>query len=134
MVDTGAVSGQRVCPVKLLAFDLKTDQLILRYQIPDDQTAGGTAQYVNPVVEVGDNCKDTFVYVADVLGHGLLIYSVRENRSWRLSNTRTNAFGNDPEATTLTIAGETFDLNDGTLGVALTPRGLFTKRYYFRII
>ncbi|XP_058809130.1 major royal jelly protein 1-like [Phymastichus coffea] len=131
MVDTGSASGQSVCPMKLLAFDLKTDQVLLKYIIPEDQTVSRKAQYVNPVVEVGDNCQDTYVYVADVIKHGLLVYSLRENRSWRLDNTPGNAFGNDPQAGRIVIAGEPIDLTDGTLGVALSPRGFYSKRYLY---
>ena len=128
MADTGSAGGKRVCQPKLMAFDLKTDELLLRYGIPDDQTANNTAQFVNPVVDVGESCDDTFVYVADVLGQGVLVYSLKDNFSWRLNNTRGNAFGHDPEATNLTIAGESFELTDGILGMSLTPKGLFNKR------
>ncbi|XP_023247479.1 protein yellow-like [Copidosoma floridanum] len=128
MVDTGSATGQSICPMKIVAFDLSTDKPILVYQIPESQTVARRASYVNPVVEIGDTCNDTFVYVADVIKHGLLVYSMRENRSWRLDNTPGNAFGDDPDAGTLTIAGESFSVNDGTLGMSLSPRGFYAKR------
>ncbi|KAL7294828.1 hypothetical protein TKK_0011756 [Trichogramma kaykai] len=131
MVDTGSASGKSVCPSKILAFDLKTDKLLLKYIIPERQTVNNEASYVNPIVEVGKTCQDTYLYVADVLKHGILVYDLRLNRSWRLNNTVNNAFGNDPEAGKITIEGESIDLTDGTLGMTLTPRGLFPKRYLY---
>ncbi|XP_011497445.1 PREDICTED: major royal jelly protein 1-like [Ceratosolen solmsi marchali] len=131
MVDTGTVSGQSVCPSKIVVFDLGKDKLLFKYVIPLDQTAGRRASYVCPIVEVGDTCDDAFLYVADVLAHGLLIYNLRTNRSWRLDNTPSNAFGNDIEATNLTIVGENIDLTDGILGMSLSPRGFFANRYLY---
>ncbi|KAJ8665272.1 hypothetical protein QAD02_006934 [Eretmocerus hayati] len=131
MVDTGTASGNPICPTKILVFDLRTDQLLLKYIIPEAQTLNRTAQFVNPIVEVGDSCSNTYLYVADVLGYGMLIYSMYENRSWRLNNTKTNAFGNDPEARRLTIAGESIDLDDGILGMSLSPRGFFPRRILY---
>lgn len=128
MVDTGIASGSRICPMKIVAFDLRKDELVHSYTIPEDQTESGNAQYVNPAVEVGESCDDTYVYVADIIKHGVLVYNLRENRSWRINNTRSNAFGDDPEARNLNIAGESVTLNDGILGMSLSPRGFFSKR------
>lgn len=33
-----------------------------------------------------DDCADTFVYVADVFGFGLLVVDVARNRSWRVTH------------------------------------------------
>jgi hypothetical protein len=129
MVDTGTVSGESVCQPKIVVFDLGKDELLFKYVIPWSQTANSRASYVCPIVEVGDSCDDTFLYVADVLAHGLLVYSLYENRSWRLDNMPNNAFGNDVEATNLTIVGENIDLTDGILGMSLSPPGFFASRY-----
>lgn len=114
--------------MKIVAFDLRSDQILHSYEIPDDQTEFGNAQYVNPVVEVGESCEDTYVYVADIIRHGMLVYNLRENRSWRLNNTQSNAFGDDPEARNLNIAGDSVTLNDGILGMSISPKGFFSKR------
>ena len=68
------------------------------------------------------------MYVADVQSYGILVYNLKENRSWRINNTKGNAFGFDEEATNLTIANEMFQLTDGTLGMSLSPKGFFDIR------
>lgn len=114
-----------------MIFDLGTDQLIHKYTIPADQAIYGNASLVTPIVEVGDTCEDSFLYIADVDKNGVVIYDLHKNRSWRLSNTRGNAFGPDDDAMNITIAGEFFDLTDGVLGMSLSPRGFFKERYSF---
>lgn len=98
-----------------------------KYVIPTEQLASDSS-LVNPVVEVGYRCLDTHVYVADVLAHGLFIYNLKENRSWRLPNTEGNAFGPDIPQMNITIAGETMTVTDGILGLSLSPPGFFDKR------
>ncbi|XP_043266209.1 protein yellow-like [Colletes gigas] len=131
VVDTGRISSNAVCPSKILIFDLATDQMIHKYVIPDDQVLYGKAALVTPIVDVGKTCLDTYLYVADVDQNGLLIYDLGHDQSWRVNNTRGNAFGPDDDAMFITIAGETFDLTDGTLGMSLSPRGFFNERYLY---
>lgn len=130
MVDSGRAESKAVCPTKILIFDLKTDQLIHKYVIPDYQTFSGKASLVTPIVEIGKSCLDAFLYIADVEQNGVEIYDLKNVRSWRLNNTRGNAFGPDPEtdAMFITIAGEQFDLTDGVLGMSLSPPGFFDRR------
>lgn len=129
MVDTGRVMRKAICPTKILIFDLATDQLIHKYVVPDDQVLYGEAALVTPIVDVGKTCLDTYLYVADVDQNGLVIYDLYRDYSWRVNNTRGNAFGPDEDAMNITIAGEWFDLTDGTLGMSLSPLGYFNHRY-----
>ncbi|XP_053976157.1 major royal jelly protein 1-like [Hylaeus volcanicus] len=131
VVDTGRIGMNAVCPTKILIFDLTTDKLIHKYVVPDDQVLYGKAALVTPIVDVGKTCLDTYLYVADVDQNGLLIYDLCHDHSWRVNNTRGNAFGPDDDAMFITIAGETFDLTDGTLGMSLSPRGFFDQRYLY---
>lgn len=112
-----------------MIFDLFTDRLVHKYIVPNDQTLNGRASLVTPIVEVGHRCENTYVYIADVAEHGLVIYNLQEDRSFRINNTRGNAFGADADAMNMTIAGESFDLTDGTLGMSLSPPGFFKHRY-----
>lgn len=123
-----------MCPTKILIFDLATDQLIHKYVVPNDQVVNGQAALVTPIVDVGKTCLDTYLYVADVDQNGLLIYDLRHNYSWRVNNTPGNAFGPDDDAMNITIAGEYFDLTDGTLGMSLSPTGFFEQRYWLDYI
>lgn len=118
-----------VCPTKILIFDLATDRLIHKYVVPDDQVLYGKAALVTPIVDVGKTCLDTYLYVADVDQNGLVIYDLYRDYSWRVNNTHGNAFGPDEDAMNITIAGEWFDLTDGTLGMSLSPLGYFDHRY-----
>ncbi|XP_003706731.3 major royal jelly protein 9 [Megachile rotundata] len=131
VVDTGRISSNAVCPTKILIFNLATDRLIHKYVVPDDQTLHGKAAFVTPIVDVGKTCLDTYLYVADVDQNGLLIYDLYHDYSWRVNNTPGNAFGPDDDAMNITIAGEWFDLTDGTLGMSLSPIGFFEERYLY---
>ncbi|XP_076295538.1 major royal jelly protein 9 [Lasioglossum baleicum] len=131
VVDTGRMGREAVCPTKILIFDLGTDQLIHKYIVPDDQVLYGKAALVTPIVDVGKTCLDTYLYVADVDQNGLLIYDLYRGYSWRVNNTRGNAFGPDDDAMNITIAGEFFDLTDGTLGMSLSPYGFYNERYLY---
>lgn len=52
--------------------------------------------FTNIVVDIRDGqCDDAFAYAADVFRYGLLVYSWREDRSYRLSH---NLFFPDPIA------------------------------------
>ncbi|XP_066581316.1 dopaminechrome tautomerase-like [Prorops nasuta] len=131
VVDAGRIGSDAVCPVKILIFDLATDRLLHKYVVPEDQTLYGKAALVTPIVDVGKTCIDTYLYIADVDQNGLVIYDLYSDRSWRLNNTRGNAFGPDDDAMNITIAGEWFDLTDGTLGMSLSPVGFFDHRYLY---
>lgn len=131
VVDTGRIMRNAICPPKILIFDLATDQLIHKYVVPDDQVLFGKAALVTPIVDVGKTCLNTYLYVADVDQNGLLIYDLYRDHSWRVNNTRGNAFGPDEDAMNITIAGESFDLTDGTLGMSLSPLGYFNHRYLY---
>lgn len=133
VVDSGRAESKPVCPTKILIFDLRTDRLIHKFVIPDYQTFSGKASLVTPIVEIGKTCLDAYLYIADVEQNGIEIYDLKYDRSWRLNNTRGNAFGPDPEteAMFITIAGEQFDLTDGVLGMSLSPPGFFDRRYLY---
>lgn len=64
------------------------------------------------------NCENTMVYIADVSGFGLVVYDHRRKTSWRIKN---KLFFPDPNFGTHTINGESFDLMDGIMGLAVTP-------------
>ncbi|KAI4484280.1 hypothetical protein M0804_007736 [Polistes exclamans] len=131
VVDVGRIGKDAVCPTKILIFDLNTDKLIHKYIVPADQVLNGKSALVTPIVEVGLTCLDAYLYVADVDQNGIFIYDLYKNHSWRLSNTAGNAFGPDEDAMNITIAGESFDLTDGTLGMSLSPIGFYNHRYLY---
>lgn len=66
-------------------------------------------------------CSNTMVYIADVAGFGLLVYSYQRNTAWRFDN---KLFYPNPDYGTFTIDGDSFDQMDGIFGLALTPKGI----------
>lgn len=120
VLDNGQLDAGVICPPQVLAFDLKTNQLIHRYEIPranyEDQST-----FVTPIVEVRsreNQCRDTFLYLADCSAFTLIVYDVAKGRSWKIKNMNMYP---DPNFGTYNIAGESFDLMDGILGMGLSP-------------
>lgn len=120
VLDTGRLISKQICPPQILVFNLNTNALILRYKFPDD-TWKEDSLPVTMAVDIRDShasCRDTFVYIADVTGFQLIVYSLRLNRSWKISN---KLFYPYPPRGTFDIDGEYFDLMDGILGMTLGP-------------
>lgn len=58
------------------------------------------------VVDVQDSngkCSNTFVYIGDVTGQGLVVFDLKNERSWRINN---KLFYPNPEWGTFTIQGK----------------------------
>ncbi|XP_052740139.1 protein yellow isoform X2 [Bicyclus anynana] len=131
VMDAGKIGENQVCPPQLLAFDLNSDRLIYRHVVNASNYIA-TSLFINPVVDVRgedpNDCSDTFVYVADVSGFGMLIVDVINDRSWRATHNLMYAY---PNRGTFTIDGETFDLMDGILGMALSPYSYGQDRFLY---
>ncbi|XP_044010391.1 protein yellow-like [Aphidius gifuensis] len=120
VLDTGKIGAQRFCQPKLLVFNLKTDQVIHRYEFPQSQLTN-TSNLINLVVDIRDpqrKCKDTFVYITDVDAFQLIVYDHVNQRSWNIKN---RLFYPYPQFGILTINGISFDLMDGIFAHALGP-------------
>lgn len=84
---------------------------------PDDINAD--TFIANIAVDIGKSCDDTFVYASDELGYGLIVYSWKDNESWRLEHSY---FMPDPLAGDFNVAGLNFQWGEeGIFGLALTP-------------
>nr|XP_033183503.1 uncharacterized protein LOC117153503 [Bombus vancouverensis nearcticus] len=121
VLDTGKLGSKQVCPPKLHVFSLRDNKLIMLYRFPEHQYKNEDSLFVTVAVDVRDrtnNCKDTFAYIADVTGFALIVYDFRNSRSWKINN---NLFYPYPPYGTFNIKGDTFDLMDGILGLALGP-------------
>ncbi|XP_049868939.1 protein yellow-like isoform X2 [Pectinophora gossypiella] len=131
VMDTGKIGDHQWCPPQLLAFNLMNDMLVFRHRF-NQSIYTSTSLFVTPVVDVrpqspGD-CYDTFVYVADVAGYGLVVVDVARSRSWRVTHRLFFPF---PSRGTFTIDGESFDLMDGVLGMSLSPLRRGKDRYLY---
>lgn len=127
MIDNGKIANTNVqnCQPQLFVFDLDTDQVLRRYILPLDQYKIGSSLLTTLLVDVRDptpgtvsTCPNSFAYIGDVTGFGLIVYDLQQNRSWRAQN---KYLFSAPHAGTHTVAGESFDLMDGIFGVSLSP-------------
>ncbi|XP_018320375.1 major royal jelly protein 1 isoform X2 [Agrilus planipennis] len=118
VLDTGRIEDDQICLAQILAFDLQTDTLLYRYEIPSSQLEDRSI-LVTPIVDVRDDkCKDTFVYVADCQTFSIIVYNPRLGVSWKATDKTMYPY---PNFGTYDIQGNSFDLMDGVLGMALSP-------------
>lgn len=101
---------------RLLIYDLKSDQLIRSYTIPDSQLDKNENGFVNIAIE-DEDCQNTFAYLADVYGPGLVVYSYKEQKSWLVKH---HYFNISPLAGNMTVGGVEFMADEGLFGMALS--------------
>ncbi|GLH04183.1 Protein yellow, partial [Gryllus bimaculatus] len=125
-LDTGRVDilsrFELICPPKLVVFDLRGgDRVLKKHRFPDDVLQAGSLP-VTVAVDVRGadrhSCGSAFAYVADVTEYGLVVYDLYNDRSWRVNHKYFYPY---PTSGTFNVAGTTFDLMDGVLGLALSP-------------
>lgn len=131
-VDTGLIdiigASRQVIPPRLFIFDLRTDRLLRQYTFNSSDTSEGTLFGGNIVVDVApNNCDQAFAYIPDFGAYRLVVYSLAENRSWRI---RHPYFYFDPFATPFYVGGLTFLWVDGIFGASLSA----TQSDGFRIL
>ncbi|XP_035901855.1 protein yellow-like [Anopheles stephensi] len=124
ILDTGKIGEKRICLPQLVVYDMKTDTMVHRYRIPADQLVCELSLLVNLLVDVQDpsplgSCKNTKVYMADVTAPAMIVYDMAKGKSWRITNKQMHP---NPDYGTFTIANESFDLMDGIVAMALSPR------------
>lgn len=122
VMDSGVVDAEntvnQLCPPQIVIFNLETDKLVWRYTIPQGQVPGSSL-LSNIVVEVLNNdCADAYAYLGDVFRYGVVVYSYKQNRSWRLTHSY---FYPDPLASDYSIDNIQFQWVDGLFGMALSP-------------
>lgn len=72
------------------------------FQVPE------SALFTNIIADVRNNkCDEAYAYIADVLRYGVIVYSWKEDRSWRISH---NFFYPDPIACRYKLDNITFRL------------------------
>ncbi|XP_044759536.1 protein yellow [Coccinella septempunctata] len=105
-----------LAPPRITVYNLKNDSLIRQYVIPKDQLKEDSF-LANIVVEVV-NCEDSFAYIGDLGKGALIVYSWKNNTSWKITH---NYFSIDPSAGDLNVSGIALNWNDAIFGLALTP-------------
>ncbi|KAJ8731954.1 hypothetical protein PYW08_014684 [Mythimna loreyi] len=124
VIDSGMADifgeGNQVNGPSIVIFDLNTDQLIHRYQCK----AGDMKEdsfFANIIVDVNkDTCDDAYAYIPDLGGYGVVVYSLKQDDSWRISH---HYFHFEPLAGSYNVSGIEFQWTDGVFGLALSePR------------
>ncbi|XP_050292708.1 major royal jelly protein 1-like isoform X3 [Anthonomus grandis grandis] len=121
VMDNAKLDDGVLCPPQILVFDLETDTLIFKYELPYEQYQNESF-YLTPIAEVEsmeDNCKKTWLYVADPIAPRLLVYNLEKNVSWTIQD---ETFKPVPKYEKYTIAGDTFYSPNGIVSLALSPK------------
>ncbi|XP_020801318.1 protein yellow [Drosophila serrata] len=129
ILDSGEIDFIQLCPPQLYAIDLENGKIVHQYKMPKRLYKEGVSRFVTPTVDLHpENCDVAFVYMADSIGDGIVVYDVAAQQSWRIENKFTYPH---PDFGTFTIAGESFQLWDGTVSTTLTPHGLGGRRMLY---
>lgn len=132
VLDSGTVNltntASHACPPALFVFDLRTDRLLRRYQIPEDQVKQDSL-WSNLVVDVRNNdCQGAVAYLSDVWRFALIVYDFAKDSSFRLQH---HFFLPDPLSSRYELHGIQFQWMDGIFGIALSPLDIDNDRTLF---
>ncbi|XP_017126069.1 protein yellow isoform X2 [Drosophila elegans] len=132
LIDSGIVNAtinlNQICPPKIVIYDLRTDKLLVRYNLETSQVKQDSL-HSNIVVDIGDHCDDAHAIVSDVWRFGLVVYSLSKNRSWRVTNYN---FYPDPIASDFNVYGLNFQWLDGVFGMSISyNRESLKRNLYF---
>ncbi|XP_063899450.1 L-dopachrome tautomerase yellow-f2 [Helicoverpa armigera] len=135
MVDTGLLEipgdFQRNKKPEIIIIDLKTDEEILRYTIPDKVLVNGTTSGLTSItVDVtSSTCDDAFAYINDLAQNGLIVFSLKRKDSWRFEHP---TFKYDVGATNFSVAGHNLNWKDGLFSIALSdPDSKGVRKAYY---
>ncbi|XP_069683807.1 dopaminechrome tautomerase-like [Periplaneta americana] len=121
VLDTGKAdilgNEEQIGPNQLLVYNLNNDELVLRYEIPSHFMKNGSF-LANIAVDVkASSCSNAFAYLADLGTSSMVVYSMLENKAWRVTHPY---FQVDPNAINYRVAGISFQWEDGLFGLALS--------------
>ncbi|GBP56077.1 L-dopachrome tautomerase yellow-f2 [Eumeta japonica] len=125
-------NNQQIQPPAIVVFDLSTNRQLFRYEfkdsdLPAENTPTGLASITVDVPD--DRCGDAYAYVPDLTTFGLIVYSLRENDSWRLTH---NYFSFNPTAGGLRVGDQRFQWSDGIFSITLSDaNGQNCRTAYF---
>lgn len=121
VLDSGLIDvttdPKQVCPPKILVFDLKTDKLLFKYELPEEFIKQDSL-YSNIIVDVRDDCQNVHAYLTDVWRFGIVVFSLEKMRSWRVTD---HLFYPEPLAAAYKVHHLDFEWTDGIFGMSLSP-------------
>ncbi|XP_062545165.1 protein yellow [Armigeres subalbatus] len=103
----------------LAIFDLYSDKLIRRHYFPESLLKEDSF-FANVIIDAerGD-CDNAHAYMPDLGGYQVLVYSFKDDKSWRVKH---NFFHFDPLSGDYNIGGINFQWTDGVFGMAVGKR------------
>ncbi|XP_016838706.1 yellow-e isoform X1 [Nasonia vitripennis] len=108
------------CPPKILIFDLQSDQLVRIITFPREAVRPNSL-FTNIVIDdtTATTCDDVYAYITDTTGPGLVVLEGATDRSWRFLHASMLPH---PDYATYQIGRDSFELFDGIVGLAFSPR------------
>ncbi|VVC35639.1 Hypothetical protein CINCED_3A006747 [Cinara cedri] len=128
-LDQFEITARSVCPPKILIFDLKNgDKLIKMYKFPPSQVKE-LSLFTNIEVDIRDpKGRNTFAYIADTTAYKLVVYDFKNDDSWVVDQAYFYPY---PNKAHFKINGVNFDLMDGVIGLALDPIIKNNRKLFF---
>ncbi|XP_063618525.1 protein yellow [Cydia splendana] len=128
VLDAGVVTSlddfRRVCPPKILIFDMATDRLVRSVYFPRELLRPSSL-LTNLVLDetrssarLASNCDNIFAYISDTVAPGIIVYDGHRDNAWRVTHASMYP---DPDMGEYDINGERFTLMDGIVGLAHSP-------------
>lgn len=124
VLDSGVMTSiddfQRVCPPKLVMFDLRTNHPVRTIQFPREVLRPASL-LTNIIIDetVQGSCEKSIAYISDTAAPGIIVYDGAKDTAWRFMHPTMFP---DPDFNEYNINGETFSLMDGIVGLAHSPK------------
>lgn len=121
VMDTGLSDileeAQQLTGPQFHIYDLHTDTLIHSYVINQSHVKENSF-FANIIVDVDpNNCDGAFAYIPDVGSFSVVVYSLRDDESWRVKHPY---FHIDPLNVNFSVGGINFQWTDGVFSLALS--------------
>ncbi|XP_069358528.1 dopaminechrome tautomerase-like [Maniola hyperantus] len=126
VLDSGVITSlddfRRVCPPKILLFDMATDRLVRSVYFPRELLRPASL-LTNLVLDEtrsaprhhASSCDNIFAYITDTVAPGIIVYDARRDNAWRVTHASMYP---DPDLGEYDIGGDKFTLMDGVVGIA----------------
>ncbi|XP_038211391.1 L-dopachrome tautomerase yellow-f-like [Zerene cesonia] len=122
VVDNGVAdmfsNVKQVTPPAIVIFDLNSNTLIHRYELPDDVIRDSSVLTGVVVETIGKGCADSYAYIPDMGSNSLIVYSLKHNDAWRVEN---HYFHFDPHSSVFRVGRVEFYWSDGVSSAVLAP-------------
>uniref|UniRef100_A0A1Y9H2F4 Yellow protein n=1 Tax=Anopheles dirus TaxID=7168 RepID=A0A1Y9H2F4_9DIPT len=101
---------------QLWIIDLKLDQLVRRFTIPESIVPEGVGMASLTVDVEPSDCEQAYAYIPDLVANAIHVYGMRENDMWSFSHP---SFVHDRAQAAFNVAGQQFEWDDGVFSIAL---------------